>query len=996
MIADAAKVYSIAPGQPFLEALADGLLARAGADPVALSDCTALLPTRRACRALAEAFLRRAAGRPLLLPRLVPLGDLDIDEITLTGGDQGVFEAAAELPPAIPELRRRLLLTRLVLKWGATQPDGPRSPDQAARLAGELARLLDQVQTERLSLDALQGLVPEEHARHWQITLEFLTILTEHWPAVLADEGCLDPADRRNRAMRAQAEAWRRAPPPGPVIAAGTTGSVPATAELVAVVAGLAEGAVVLPGLDRHADDETWDEILDQPTHPQHAIARLLRRLDVARDAVADWPGLEPVPPAAAARRRLISEAMRPAATTEAWPALTEDDIDETALDRLIRLDCPGPREEAEAVALLMRETLEQPELGRTAALVTFDRELARRVAAELRRWGIKVDDSAGVALADTVPGGFLRLVAAMLAEDLAPVPLLACFKHPLAAGGRRPAAFRALTRRLERVVLRGPRPGPGFAGLQAALGDGAADLAGWIDQLAAICGPLAAALGADSVGLEQLLAAHVELAERLAASDDAAGAERLWAGDAGEAMADFVAELRQAAAGFPAIAGPAYPALFAALMAGRVVRPRYGRHPRLFIWGPLEARLQQADRLILGGLNEAAWPPEAATDPWLSRPMRAQFGLPPPERRIGLSAHDFAQGFCAGDVVLTRAERVEGTPTVPSRWLLRLDNVLAAAGHDRPQAGDAQNWLQWRAALDRPRRPAPLAAPEPRPPVAVRPRRLSVTQIETWMRDPYAIYARHILKLKALDRLDADPGAADYGSVIHRTLDRFIDDHPGALPADAEARLIALGVEEFDRFISWPGVWAFWWPRFERVARWFVGHEARRRAGIAASSTELDGSLGIAAPYAPFTLTAKADRIDRTADGRLTIIDYKTGALPKIKEVAAGYAPQLPLEAAIAMAGGFDGVAAAPVAELLYWRLKGGEPAGEEKPAGADPAGLAKQALDGLERLVAAFDDAATPYRPRPRPAAAPRFSDYEHLARVKEWSAGAAEDAE
>ena len=719
MIADPAKVYSIAPGRPFLEALADGLLARVGADPMALTDFTVLLPTRRACRALAEAFLRRTAGRPLLLPRLVPLGDLDLDEITLTGGDEGVFEAAAELPPAIPELRRRLLLTRLVLKWGATQPDGPRSPDQAARLAGELARLLDQVQTERLSLDDLQGLVPEEHARHWQITLKFLTILTEHWPAVLADEGCLDPADRRNRAMRAQAEAWRRAPPPGPVIAAGTTGSVPATAELVAVVAGLAEGAVVLPGLDRHADDETWDQILDQPTHPQHAIARLLRRLEVARDAVADWPGLEPVPAAAAARRRLISEAMRPAATTEAWPALTGDDIGEAALDRLIRLDCPGPREEAEAVALLMRETLERPELGRTAALVTFDRELARRVAAELRRWGIEVDDSAGVALADTVPGGFLRLVAAMLAEDLAPVPLLACFKHPLAAGSRRPAAFRALARRLERRVLRGPRPGPGFAGLRAALGDRDPDLAGWIDELAAMCAPLAAALDADSVNLEQLLAAHVQLAERLAASDDAAGAERLWAGDAGEAMADFVAELRQAAAGFPAIAGHAYPALFAALMAGRMVRPRYGRHPRLFIWGPLEARLQQADRLILGGLNEAAWPPEAATDPWLSRPMRAEFGLPPPERRIGLSAHDFAQGFCAGDVVLTRAERVEGTPTVPSRWLLRLDNVLAAAGHDRLADDVSRTWLQWRAALDRPRRPAPLAAPEPRPPVS-------------------------------------------------------------------------------------------------------------------------------------------------------------------------------------------------------------------------------------------------------------------------------------
>jgi len=263
-------------------------------------------------------------------------------------------------------------------------------------------------------------------------------------------------------------------------------------------------------------------------------------------------------------------------------------------------------------------------------------------------------------------------------------------------------------------------------------------------------------------------------------------------------------------------------------------------------------------------------------------------------------------------------------------------------------------------------------------------------------MRDPYAIYARHILGLKALDPIDADPGAADYGSVIHCTLDRFVREHPGALPADAEARLIALGAEEFAHFMTRPGVWAFWWPRFERIAQWFVRREAARRPGIAASLTELEGALTVAAAHAPFTLTARADRIDRTADGTLTIIDYKTGQLPSSKEVAAGYAPQLPLEAAIAAAGGFEGLAAAPVAELLYWRLRGGEPAGEEKPAGDDPTGLAERALDGLTALIAAFDDADTPYRSRPRPAAAPRFSDYEHLARVKEWSAGAGEDAE
>ncbi|MFQ5954591.1 MAG: double-strand break repair protein AddB, partial [Kiloniellales bacterium] len=687
MAAAEPTVYSIAPGLPFVDTLAAGILDQAAPEPTALAAYTVLLPTRRACRALADAFLRRAQGRALLLPRLIPLGDLDIDELTPGAGEDTDLEIGPDLPPAIPALRRQLLLTRLVLKWGAAQPDGPPAPDQAARLAAELARLMDQVQTERLSLAGLARLVPEEYARHWQITLGFLTILTEHWPRVLAEEGCLDPADRRNRVLQAQAEAWRRAPPLGPVIAAGTTGSIPATADLIAVVARLEHGAVVLPGLDRHADAESWAAIHDEPTHPQHAIARLLGHLGVDREAVAEWPApgmAAEAPPGSAAgagRARLVSEAMRPAATSEDWRALAEDGIASGALDGVTRVDCPGPREEAEVVALIMRQTLDLVEDGRTAALVTFDRELARRVAAALDRWGVQVDDSAGIPLADSAPGAFLRLLAAMLAEGLAPVPLLACLKHPLAAGGRRPAAFRSLARRLERQVLRGPRPEPGFAGLGAALGDRDPELSAWIDELSAMTRPLAEALAAEAVDLERLVAAHVEAAERLAASHETAGSERLWAGEAGEAAAGFVAELRQAAAGFPALVGHAYPALLAVLMTGRVVRPRYGRHPRLFIWGPLEARLQQADRLILGGLNEAGWPPEAAADPWLSRPMRLEFGLPPPERRIGLSAHDFAQGFCASQVVLTRAERVEGTPTVPSRWLLRLDAVLAAAG---------------------------------------------------------------------------------------------------------------------------------------------------------------------------------------------------------------------------------------------------------------------------------------------------------------------------
>ncbi len=424
------------------------------------------------------------------------------------------------------------------------------------------------------------------------------------------------------------------------------------------------------------------------------------------------------------------------------------------------------------------------------------------------------------------------------------------------------------------------------------------------------------------------------------------------------------------------------------------MLRPNYGRHPRLAIWGLVEARLQQADLIVLGGLNEGTWPGDAASDPWLSRPMRRDFGLPPPERRIGVAAHDFAQALGAREVVLTRASRVEGAPTVPSRWLLRLDTVLRAAGIEDALVAP-QSLLAWQELLDRPERPiGAVVPPAPRPPVAARPRRLSVTEIETWMRDPYAIYARHVLRLRALDPLDADPGAAERGQLVHRTLDRFVKKYPAALGDDAEARLVAIGAEVFGTALSRPGVWAFWWPRFRRVARWFIALERSRRGDLVASHGEAPGRFLLDGPAGPFELVCKADRIDRRRDGCLIIVDYKTGSLPKRSDVDLGFAPQLPLEAAIAEAGGFAEIAVASVAELAYWRLAGGDIAGEVKALAVTDAAirsLVDGAVMGLRTLIARFDREATPYRSWPRPEHAPRFTDYAHLARVKEWSLAA-----
>ncbi len=891
--------HTIPAELPFLDTLVAGILPRAGDDPLALTRTTILLPTRRAVRSLTEAFLRASAGRALLLPRLVPVGDLDAEELTISdeAGDLAI-------PPALPPLQRQLLLAQLVLTWSARTGTGALTPGQAVPLARALADFLDTVQTARGDVAALATLAPDKFAEHWQQIIQFLGIVTDNWPAILAAHGALDPAERRNRVLAARIAAWTKAPPETPVIAAGLSGGIAAVGDLIAAVAKLPRGDIVLAGLDLTA--ASMDAVATDPTHPQHLHARLLARFGLVPERIPPWPGCGDG--ARSPRRDLVRAALAPASETDRWRS--QPKLDAAAIAHLRRLDCAGAQEEAEVIALLLRQALEVKE--QTAALVTPDRALARRVAAELKRWNIEIDNSAGVPLDRTPPAVFLRLVLDAALAALAPLPLLALLKHPLAAGGMPPELFRARVRRLEERCLRGPRPAPGLAGLRQALPLADRDLADLVSRLDAALRPLMAwCLEARAVKLGDVVAAHVAAAEQLARTSDATGADRLWREAAGETAAQFIAELNAAAAAFPTTSGGDYAALFEALIAGAVVRPRYGLHPRLAIWGLLEARLQRADVMILGGLNEGVWPPQTETDAFLSRPMRQAFGVPAPEERIGVAAHDFSQALGAPVVWLTRAARVEGTPTVPSRWLLRLDTVLRAAGIER-ELGAATEPLAWQRMLDAP--PASqwrrAEQPRPRPPVAARPRQLAVTQIETLIRDPYSIYARHILGLRALSQIDEPPDAAARGSFIHDALDRFLRDHPGDLPADAERRLIAIGTTLFAPWRDRPELRAFWWPRFERIARWFVATETGRRRRLEKVRSEIQGQLVVAAPAGDFVVKAKADRIDRRHDGRLAIVDYKTGSLPRVADWDLGYAPQLPLEAAMAEAGAFPDIA--------------------------------------------------------------------------------------
>jgi ATP-dependent helicase/nuclease subunit B len=768
------------------------------------------------------------------------------------------------------------------------------------------------------------------------------------------------------------------------VIAAGSTGSIPATAELLAVIARLPKGAVVLPGLDQKLDEESWASL--DPGHPQFGLRQLLKTMGAEREDVKDWFTTKTNP----ALEILLSESLRPAPTTDAWRELAESGSDQIAkgLRDLALIEAADPAQEALAIALALREALETE--GRTAALVTPDRNLARRVAAEMARWNIAIDDSAGRPLAHTATGTFLCLLAEAAQAHFAPVPLLALLKHPFARRGQDGATFRMRARELDRWCLRGPRPDPGLAGISRAIAKAGearnpppqaalAQLAGWWEDIARLLSPLEQVFAQPEALLETLLDAQLVAAEVLAC--DESGDCILWAAEDGEAAFELTASLKLAAEGLDAIETGSWPALFRSLAMKIPVRVQRGQHPRLAILGPLEARLQSFDLMVLGGLNEDSWPRGAGHDPWFSRPMRAGLGLEQPERGIGLSAHDFAMLAAGPCVLLTRALKAEGTPTIASRWLQRLEQLTRGLGLQDALAPPLNYALLAARLMDVPQGPR-LPRPAPMPPADARPNRLSVTEIETWLRDPYAIYARHVLGLKPLEALDEAIGPLERGTALHKALEIFIAKYKDGLPDDADRQLRIIADQVFETAGIPKAALALWRPRFAAAARGFVDWERGRRADIVRSHLEIKGSLNLG----DFTLTGVADRIDILKDGTAAILDYKTGATPSQKQVTELLAPQLPLEGAMLAADGF-GIGAHVAEQLIYLSLASEKKARDTQPLD-NAVELAREAVTQLARRIAGFRDPATPYRPRVRPYRADIAGDYDHLARVREWS--------
>lgn len=975
------RIYSIPAGADFLGDLAEALASEfdLANNPEALADALIYVPNRRSERALAFAIHRAAGGKACLLPMIRALGDLE------TSDPPPSAEAAlADLPPVISPAERLGRLTRLVMAYfEATSTGMPAVSCLSA--ARELARLLDQAALSGdVAWDQLDTLVPNaELATHWQKSLEFLKIITDQWPVELDTLRAMDPYARRLAAAEAMVAEWQKSPPQAPVIIAGSTGATPASRLLMKTALELPNGYVVLPGLDLELTDETLQEILQTPSHPQFSLASTLTALHLETRDVASWSS--PTRPIETpARRRLIHQALAPAQNTADWTSnLAQIAADgdaasfvREALNGLTVIEASDESEEALLAAILMRETLETE--GETAALVTPDAGLARRVSAMLTRWDVHVPPSAGRPLPQTDAGSLALLVAQWLVDLSNPIALMSVLHHPRSRF--EPSAIGALD-----IALRGPRIWQTWETLLEHIPDN--EILQTLSPTALKLEPLAE----QPLDGETWLQAIAELAQ--AASLD----PYPWAGEDGASLSRLFQDLAVLTTPLGEQPAATWNELLGAEAQLQTVSDGQP-HPRLAIWGPLEARLQTADRIILAGLNEGVWPEQPPADAFLPRIFRREIGLSDPDERVGLSAHDFAQLASAPNVTLLTSHRRDDKPAIASRWLWRLQTLARGAlGDDAktvlgpPEMANPLDWLQ--AIETAPDLPDGFTAePVPRPPRSARPKELSVTRIEQLVRDPYAIYCEYVLRLRPLDPLNLPADVRVRGTAVHKALERFeledFPEQPEVLLSVLEEELRRGGVDEAD-LISLRDI------RRQVCAEYIIWRSEQIHAISGIPYTELRGEIELNIAGEPFTLKGTADRIETRTSGGVAILDFKTGRPPSEKQVRAGLSPQMPLQGLIARNGGYKELGKADTEALTYIRFGTsfdvqniGEAAPRAKIEAKSMADIIAEAELGLLSVLTQFADPSHPYLSAPRPERVAYESAYTRLARRSEWT--------
>jgi double-strand break repair protein AddB len=955
----------------FPKALVSGLRNRLkGQPPQVLARTELIVNTRRMARRIRDIFDQ---GPPALLPRVRLLTDLE----DLIPG--------AAIPPAISPLRRRLELTSLISKLIETDPAiAPRA--SLYDLADSLARLIDEMQGEGVSAETVASLDVSDQSGHWERAKQFLQIAQTY----LSTTDQMPDAEARQRQIVLHlTEEWKANTPDHPVIIAGSTGSRGTTSLLMHAVARLPQGALILPGFDADLPTSVWAELdnaLMSEDHPQYRFRHLMRQLDLSPSDILAWTD---TPPASAARNTLISLSLRPAPVTHAWlkegPKLKE--LDKATQD-ITLLEAPTPRTEALAIAMRLRKAVED---GQTAALITPDRMLTRQVTAALDRWGILPDDSAGTPLHLSPPGRFLRHVATLFTRPLSAEALLTLLKHPLTHSAADRNEHQLNTQLLEMQIRKDGLPFPDFANLMRTgqkVADTLQESKAFLTWLEWISTTFTGKHIKTDLSLSAWVEQHLALAERIANGPFTDQTSELWKQKAGQTAHDLVDQLKQEASHGGHISAADYRDLIGALLATGEVRDRDAPHPGVMIWGTLEARVQGADLVILGGLNDGTWPEAPKPDPWLNRTMRLNAGLLLPERRIGLSAHDYQQAIAAPEVWLTRAIRSDEAETIPSRWLNRLGNLMQGL----PQPEAAKSWADMRArgrywidqtiALEQINPVDPAARPSPRPPLAARPKALSVTEIKHLIRDPYAIYARHSLRLRPVKPLTLSPDAPLRGTVLHAVMEKFVRSVQASPDLLTKAHLLETADAVLQDQAPWPAARAIWRARIERIADWFIGNEIRRQATAQPIALERGARGQYFFEDLGIKLTGFADRIDLTQDGSAIIYDYKTGTPPSKKEQKT-FDKQLLIEAAMVEEGAFQHVGPVPVDKAIFIGL-GSKPVEITAPLEDEPP---RDVLEGLRGLLANYQALSQGFTARRMVKTEIASGDYDQLARFGEW---------
>ncbi len=969
------NIYNIPYSCSFVDTLAQKFSKEYENKKEEFTDVIFLLPNRRTCISLKEAFVRYNGQRPTMLPKIIPIGDFDDTDIFLLNTDNQ--QLISSLLPAIDDLERLFLFSRLIISKPTDYGLPEMTYAQALSLAKDLAELIDEAAQQNLSFSKLENIVPEQFSEHWQQTLEFLKIITEHWPDILKSRNMIDGVERKKLIIKAKINHWKSIKTKQKIVIAGISVGYQSVLELIKSVLEFENGEVYLYGLDKYLSNEDW-ELIDQ-SHPQYELKTLLSYLNINRFDIKNY-----INPHNPEREKFISEVMLPAKATANWRKLKLGSYGADALKGLSFIDCADDKQEALSIALILRETLTVPE--KTAALITTDRNLARRVASELERWNIKIDDSAGKPLHLTPLGIFMRLIAQVVKGKCSDSLLLTLAKNPFVRLSKEPLALIKDVRNWEYQERM-----PSFSEDEKTI-DSKTCI--WMNELKQALQPLYELYQEPKISFYSLLKTHLEVAQNLCSDNNTNGEILLWKSDEGKNAADFFSLLLQQADVIKEIEPEQYLALLTILMSSKTIRYSYGMHPRLKILGPIEARFNRFDTVIVGAVNEGFWPEIPSSDPWLSRPMKSTINMPLPEKNIGVLCADFCQFMCADTVYVTRAERSNSAPTNKSRWLLRTEIVLRACEIE-PELLKNDKYVQLARILDTPIKSEKIMPPAPKPPVVARPRTLSASSVETLMRDPYEVYAKRILKLKPLNDLEETLDAREYGNIVHKVLERFNNKYATNLPDNALEELTKIGVDEFSKASISSEIKAFWWPLFENTAHWIIKTEQNYRNDIKKVYSEVKGEIKYDAPAGKFTITARADRIDITKDGKINVIDYKTGTPRSKNEIDSGYAPQLPIEGLIATKGGFykeiDGkkinINSAEINDLVYWKL-GDKVIHHSVINDKNGLNLIEETSERLHTLISKFDFETTPYLARPNPKHLPAYSDYEHLARVKEWS--------